>query len=95
MIKNQQQIESNQRQRFEIMAVRLANHLELSTATEFDELPAHIKTMLNSFKYIDLVVPLMRNDRDGVNQLSLRQLEIKYGVPKSTIRDYLTTRANK
>lgn len=91
MIKNENEIEQIKRERFEIMAVRLANFLELSSVTVFVDLPVHVQTMLNGFKYIDIVVPLMRKDRDA-NQLSFRQLEIKYGVPKSTIRDYLNDR---
>lgn len=82
------QIEQNKRQRFEVMAVRLANHLNLSTADTFSMLPDQVKFMLNGFKYLDVVLPLMQQDRERLS-LSYRQLEIKYGVPKSTIQMYL------
>ena len=88
----QERIEYNKKQRFEKMAVRLANHLGLSSVSDFLDLPNQVKDMLNSFKYIDLVMPLIKEDRHCLNPLSLRQLEVKYGIPKSTINDYLKDR---
>lgn len=85
----QERIEYNKKQRFEKMAVRLANHLGLSSASDFFDLPSHTKQMLSTYKYVDLVMPLIKEDRHGLNPLSLRQLETKYGIPKSTIGDYL------
>lgn len=76
------------------MAVLLANHLELSPADSFVDLPVQIQTMLNSFKYIDVVLPLMQRDRDKFG-LSFRQLEIKYGVTKSTIHRLVADRELK
>lgn len=87
MIDNDQ-IQFNKRQRFEVMAVRLANHLNLSEADTFMSLPGQVQTMLNGLKYLDVVLPLMQQDRERL-LLSYRQLEIKYGVPKSTIQMYL------
>jgi len=84
-------IQQNQRRRFEVMAVRLANHLDLSGVEVFDQLPAQVKTMFNGLKYIEIVLPLMQNDRDRF-QMSFRQLSIKYGVPKSTIHGLTQTR---
>ena len=92
MLKNER--EKRQRERFEQMAVLLANHLELSPVDSFVDLPAQIQTMLNSFKYIDLVLPLMQRDRDKFG-LSFRQLEIKYGVTKSTIHRLVADRELK
>lgn len=92
MLKNER--EKRQRERFEQMAVFLANHLELSPVDSFVDLPAQIQTMLNSFKYIDLVLPLMQRDRDKFG-LSFRQLEIKYGVTKSTIHRLVADRELK
>lgn len=88
MMTNDEQIKFNKRQRFEVMAVRLANHLNLSVADTFVMLPEQVKIMLNGLKYLDVVLPLMQHDRDRLS-LSYRQLEIKYGVPKSTIQMYL------
>ena len=93
MVQNET-IERNRRQRFELMAVRLANHLNLSGVDNFDELPAQVKTILNGLKYIDIVLPLMQHDRDNL-QMSFRQLSIKYGVPKSTIYDLTQTKELK
>jgi hypothetical protein len=92
MLKNER--EKRQRERFEKWAVVLANHLELSAVDTFDNLPVSIKTMLNGFKYIDVVLPLMQFDRDK-SGLSFRQLEIKYGVTKSTIHRLVSTRELK
>lgn len=88
MMTNDEQIQFNKRQRFEVMAVRLANHLNLSVSDTFVMLPEQVKSMLNGLKYLDVVLPLMQHDRDRL-LLSYRQLEIKYGVPKSTIQMYL------
>jgi len=84
---NGEQIKDNERRRFELMVVRLANHLNLSSADEFDALPGQVQSMFAGWKYIDVVGPLMVRDRDN-DRLTIRQLEIKYGVPKSTISDY-------
>lgn len=69
------------------MAVRLAKHLDLADCETFAGLPVQIQTMLNGMKYVDVVFPLMQQDREELS-LSYRQLEIKYGVPKSTIQLY-------
>lgn len=82
------------RQRFELMAVRLANHLDLANCDDFEKLPVQIQTMFNGMKYVDVVFPLMQRDKE-VFALSYRQLEIKYGVPKSTIQLYFNTPKKK
>jgi hypothetical protein len=82
------------RERFEKMAVLLANHLELSNAQLFAELPVKIQEMFNGLRYIDIVLPLMQRDREKYG-LSFRQLEIKYGVTKSTIHRLLAERKLK
>lgn len=92
MLKNER--EKRQRERFEKWAVVLANYLELSPVDSFDELPVMVKSMFNGFKYIDIVLPLMQHDRDKL-RLSFRQLEIKYGVTKSTIHRLVSDRALK
>jgi len=84
----EQEIEQIKRQRFELMAIRLAKHLDLADCDNFDDLPGDIRDLLNGYKYFDLIFPLMQKDRDELS-LSYRQLEIKYGVPKSTIQLYL------
>lgn len=90
-MKNGEQVEKNKRERFRLMAVRLANHLELSPARSFDDLPIQIREMLSALKYIDIVFPLIQRDHN-VDRLTIRQLEIKYGVPRSTIHDYLNAK---
>lgn len=87
-------IEKRRRERFEHMAVALANHLGLSAAHTFSELPAPVQATLNSFKYLDIVLPLMQRDRDKLG-LSFRQLEIKYGITKSTIHRLISDRKLK
>lgn len=84
----QSQIKENQRERFEMMVVRLANLLELSSVDKFELLPPLVRDAFKSFKYLDVVLPLIHHDRE-VNTMSYRQLEIKYGIPKSTIQNYL------
>lgn len=86
---NHDHIERNKRQRFEEMAVRLANYMKWSEADTFMSLPLVIQTQLNGMKYIDVVLPLIRRDREE-NGLSYRGLEIKYGVSKSTIQENLS-----
>lgn len=83
--KNKEKI---QRERFEIMAVRLARHLSLSNVDEFELLPVSVKSTLNRLQYFEIVMPLIENDRDKFG-LSLRQLENKYGLKKSTIHYHL------
>lgn len=72
-------------ERFKVMAVRLARHLHLSTAEDFDSLPISVKNTFRRFKYHELVMPLVEYDRETLG-LTFRQLEIKYGLPKSTIQ---------
>lgn len=83
--KNKEKI---QRERFEIMAVRLARHLSLSNAEDFEQLPVSVKSTLNRLQYFEIVMPLIEHDRDKFS-LSLRQLENKYGLKKSTIHYHL------
>ncbi len=91
---NEVDTELVKRQRFELMAVRLANHLDLANCDDFEKLPGQIKTMFNSMKYVDVVFPLMQKDKEEFG-LSYRQLEIKYGVPKSTIQLYFSAPKKK
>ncbi|MGL4641001.1 MAG: hypothetical protein ACRCVX_14900 [Shewanella sp.] len=70
------------------MAVRLAAHLDLAKCEDFYCLPTLVQKTFNAMKYIELVSPLMEKDREQLG-LSYRQLEIKYGIPKSTIQVHL------
>lgn len=81
-------IKTNERLRFEAMAVRLAKHLSLSTVDTFDQLPPQVKNTLNRLQYFEIVMPLIEHDREK-SGLSLRQLENKYGLKKSTIHYHL------
>lgn len=74
------------RERLEIMTLRLARHLDMTVANTYEELPVSVKETFCRWKYTEIVLPLIIFDKE-VNGLSLRQLEIKYGLPKSTI-DY-------
>lgn len=76
--------EKTLRARFEKMAVLHANHFELSSVDLFDKLPVDLKDHFNKLKYIEVVKPLILNDRYR-SGLSFRQLCIKYGVSKSHI----------
>ena len=73
------------REKFEVMAVRLAHHLGMSKAESFDQLPTSIRNTLNGLRYYEIVLPLVIHDREVLG-LSYRQLEIKYGLPKSNIQ---------
>ena len=73
------------RERFEAMAVRAANRLGLSKAATFHEIPPLARQKLEAMRYCHMVLPLIVADREA--GMSLRMLEIKYGMGKSTI-DY-------
>jgi len=73
-------------ERYQIMTVRLARHLKLTSVDQYDDLPVSVRETFCRWKYTEIVLPLIVHDKE-VNGLSLRQLEIKYGVKKSTI-DY-------
>ena len=73
-------------ERYQLMTVRLARHLKLTNVDQYVDLPVSVRETFCRWKYTDIVLPLIVHDKE-VNGLSLRQLEIKYGVPKSTI-DY-------
>ena len=75
------------RERFEVMAVRVAAFLKLSNAVTFEALPIQVKERFNKMQYNELVKPLMMNDK--YNGMSCRQLGIKYGIPKSTVQRLL------
>jgi O-phosphoseryl-tRNA(Cys) synthetase len=73
-------------ERYQLMTVRLARHLKLTNVDQYVDLPVSVRETFCRWKYTEIVLPLIVHDKE-VNGLSLRQLEIKYGVPKSTI-DY-------
>ena len=75
------------RERFELMAVRVAAFLKLSNAATFDALPMPVKESFNKMQYNELVKPLMMNDK--YKGMTCRQLGIKYGIPKSTVQRLL------
>lgn len=79
-----EKIEQKKRERFEVMAVRLAKHLQISNAETFNDLPTEAKTAFNDMDYIDIVRLLIISDKSKLG-LSCRQLEVKYGVPRSTV----------
>lgn len=80
-------IELRKRQRFEVMAVRLANFLGMSAAATFEDLPVKVREHFNGMRYYDIVKPLIQQDHYA--GMSYRQLCIRYGVAKSTIQVYL------
>ena len=87
-MRTQKEIEEKKRERFEFMALRLAHFMHLSEAETFEDLPAQVRVTFNGLKYHEVVLPLM--DFDKSNGLSVRQLEIKYGIPKSTVQYHLS-----
>lgn len=88
-ITKEDQDKKNQ-ERFEVMAVRLARHLKLSSSDTYEALPKAVKITFSRLKYYEIVMPLIENDR-VVSGLTYRQLEIKYGLAKSTIGYHLNT----
>lgn len=88
-----EKIQQKKRERFEIMAVRLAKHLQISSAETFSDLPMEAKSAFNGMEYIDIVRPLIISDKS--KGLSCRQLEVKYGVPKSTVSRITKIRSKK
>ena len=81
-------IEQRKRERFEAMAVRLANHLEMSTAAKFVDLPVKVRDHFNGMRYYDIIKPLIQEDYYG-GRLTYQQLSIRYGIAKSTVQTYL------
>lgn len=75
-------------ERFRLMALRLAKHLNMTTVDRYEEMPLPVQNYFVGKTYIEVVLPLMINDKE-VKGLSLRGLETKYGVPKSTIGYHL------
>lgn len=88
MRKSDEQIEQQRRDRFEVMAVRLANHLNLSSAERWADLPQTARDYFNGQKYCDIVKPLII--RDSHKGQSVRQLAIKYGLSSSAVQNHLT-----
>ncbi len=84
MRKTEAQIESKVRERFELMAVRCANHLKMSSAKNFADLPPQIREHLEGLRYSDIIRPLVLYDRS--NGATVRQLSIKYARAASTIQ---------
>jgi hypothetical protein len=87
-MKNKRSKEEVFLERYQVMTVRLARHLKLSTAETYDDLPVSVRETFCRWKYNEIVLPLIVVDKEQ-NGLSLRQLEIKYGLPKSTIQYHL------
>lgn len=87
MKKKGEQIAVNRQKRFEVMAVRLAHHLGLSTAETFDALPGVVREHFLGLQYNDIILPLVKEDHR--NGMTLRQLANKYGRSKSTIEQYV------
>lgn len=87
-MKDQKQIEAKRRERFEVMAVRLANRLEMSQAETFDQLPTPIREHFESLRYCDIVKPMIQDDY--AHGLSMRRLSIKYGLSLTAIFNHVS-----
>ena len=88
MRRTSEQVEINRRKKFELLAVRLANHLSMSNAKSYIDLPQTVRDYFEAQNYRDIALQLAAVDyRNG---LSMRQLKNKYGLPKSTIHDYIS-----
>lgn len=88
MRSNDQQIEAKRRERFEVMGVRFANHLGLSSAEKWSDLPANARETISGLRYCNLVKPLII--RDNRNGASVRQLSIKYALSTRAIQHHLS-----
>jgi len=80
-----EQVQAKRRERFEVMAVRLANHTGMSKADSFDHLPPSIREHLNGLRYCDIVKPLIQADH--AKGASFRMMAVKYGLSKRSIQD--------
>ena len=80
-------LERRKRERFETMAVRLANHLQMSMADSYDHLPPLVRSHFESLRYCDIIKPLII--RDNANGQTVRQLAIKYGLSPTAIQNHL------
>lgn len=87
MLRDEQHVKRQKRQRFEAMAIRLANFLDLSQADAYDKLPINLRTHFEDLDYCDLVVRLMKFDKR--NGMTFQQISNKYGIPKTTVRNKL------
>lgn len=86
----EQIIKEKKRERFEIMAVRLANHLQMSPADTFDALPQPLQQHFNSLRYCDIVKPLMI--KDHMSGMSIRGIAIKYGMSAAGAFKHITSK---
>lgn len=91
MRKGDEQIEARKRERFEVMAVRLANHLNMSGADTWDKLPQSAKDYFNGLRYCDVVKPLIIQDNHGGQ--SVRQISIKYGLSPTAVQNHISRNA--
>jgi hypothetical protein len=83
-----EQIELRRRERFKVMAVRLANHLQMSSADTWEKLPLPVQEYFESQRYCDVVRVLIIKDNHGGQ--SVRQLSIKYGLSSTAIQNHLS-----
>lgn len=86
-----EQVEARRRERFEVMAVRLANHLQMSTADTWAKLPQTVRDYFNSQRYCDVVRVLIIQDSHSGQ--SVRQLSIKYGLSSTAIQSHISRNA--
>ena len=91
MRQTDEQVEARRRERFEVMAVRLANHLQMSTADTWAKLPPTVQEYFESQRYCDVVrVLIIRDNHSGQ---SVRQLSIKYGLSSTAIQSHIARNA--
>lgn len=91
MRQSDEQVEARRRERFEVMAVRLANHLQMSTADTWSKLPQPVRDYFNGQRYCDVVRVLIIQDNHSGQ--SVRQLSIKYGLSSTAIQSHIARNA--
>lgn len=84
MLDPNKNIDNKSNERFKVMAVRLANYLDISRAETWEALPPRLKDWLGSLSYSDIVRPLIIDDYEGGGK-SVRQLANRYGVSSRTV----------
>lgn len=80
---NSDEIKTQQRKRFEVMAVRMAQYLNLSQAEKFEGLPPAIRQHLEGLRYCDVIRPLVLSDHAAGQ--SMRAIAIKYAISKTAV----------
>lgn len=91
MRRTDEQLAEKRREKFESVVLRIANQLQMSSATKYEDLPETVKIHFEKKDYKEIALDLARFDyRSGLN---LGQISLKYGLSKTTVWRHLSSKA--